>query len=122
MASSPSRRILIWTPRVLSALIVFTFALLGTDAFHQSGNKIIQFGRFLTHLLPCFLAIGTSFLAWYWPLIGGSAFLVLALSYLLTAGIGAGLQAHLIITAPLALCGVLFLVSGLGKKKKKKKG
>jgi len=107
-----SRRALTWTPRVLSVMIAFVFALLATDAFHQSGKSVIQFGDFLIHLMPCFLVIGAGFVAWYWPKAGGWAFIGLAASYLLTGGIGAGRTAHLIITIPLAVCGSLFLLSG----------
>ena len=121
MAAPKSRRILLWAPRVLSALIVFVFALLGTDAFHQSGHNVVLFGLFLSYLLPAFLTIGAAFVAWSWPLWGGAAFLFLAGSYLLTAGPEAGTQAHLIITSPLALCGVLSLISGLVEKRGRKR-
>ncbi len=119
MADSMSSKILTWTPRVLSALIAFMFGLLATDAFHQAGNKIVQFGDFLIHLLPCFLVIGASFTAWYWPKPGGWAFLILAASYLVTTGVGADLQAHLVITIPLAVCGILFLASAWLEKRER---
>lgn len=122
MAAPLSRRIILWTPRALSALVVFGFALLGTDAFHQSGRSIIFFGLFLSHLIPAFLAIGAAFAVWIRPLWGGAGFLVLAVSYLLTAGPEAGLQAHLIITAPLALCGALGVISGLVERRGRERG
>jgi hypothetical protein len=118
MADRMSGRILKWTPRVLSVAITFAFGLLATDAFHQAGNNIIQFGDFLTHLLPSLLMVGASFAAWYWPGWGGLAILLLGASYLATTGGQVEPQAHLIITLPLVVCGGLFVLSAWWRKKK----
>ena len=118
MADLLRRRIIIWTPRILSAAIAFTFALLATDAFYRAGNRIIQFGDFMLYLLPSFLMIGASFAAWYWPRAGGTAMLLLAGFYELSGGWQGGAQAHLIVALPVAVCGGLFVVSGFSERRR----
>ncbi len=118
MADLLRRRIIIWTPRIFSVAIAFTFALLATDAFHQAGNKIIQFGDFMLFLLPSLLMIGASFAAWYWPRAGGAVMILLAGLYELSGGWQGGAQAHLIVTLPLVVCGGLFVVSGYWERRK----
>ena len=110
-------KILRWASRIVSVTIAFMFALLATDAFHQSGNSIVQFGEFMIHLVPCFLMIGAATAAWYRPGIGGFIILFLALTYLVTAGTGVGLQAHLVITLPLTVNGILFLLTAWGERR-----
>ena len=105
-------------PRILSAAITFVFALLATDAFHQAGNKIIQFGDFMFYLLPSFLMIGASFTAWYWPRAGGAAMILMAGLYELSGGWQGGAQAHLIVTTPVVVCGLMFLASGYRERRR----
>jgi hypothetical protein len=103
-----------WTPRIVAlahGLFLGTFAF---DAFEENQNLWRNLLGFLIHLLPTLLEFGALALAWKWKTFGGVLFLLLAgLSFLIT-GMENALPVYLIVAAPPAIAGVLFII---GEKK-----
>jgi len=72
------------------------------------------------HLVPTYLVISVLIISWKWERIGGLLFLGLGIFYIImTWGKFDGLT-YLIISGPVILIGILFLVSSFRKTKKEK--
>jgi hypothetical protein len=98
-----------WAPRVLAALVCVFLSLFALDAFAGSKSLAEALRDFLWHLVPVgVLAIFVA-LAWRRPIVGAVAFLVAGTLYVWFA------WAHpswiLVISGPLWLVGLLFLLS-----------
>jgi hypothetical protein len=103
-------RVLYWIPRVLMILALLFMLMFSFDAF--DGNE--SFGRkildFLLHNIPVFILTGIFVIAWKRELIGG----LLLFAALIAASIlfrsFSGNPASLIVLAPFAVAGVLFIL------------
>lgn len=97
------RRVLLWAPRVLGILVALFVGIFALDALSEG------LAALTLHLLPSLLLLGIVALAWRREWFGGAAFLALAAGYMSIAA--ARPTWVLAISGPLALVGVLFLVS-----------
>jgi hypothetical protein len=76
------KRIVYWTPRVLSIALIGFLSLFALDVFNE-GNSFWQTGLALgIHLIPSFVLIGVLVLAWKWEWIGAVAFAAAGLLYI----------------------------------------
>ena len=98
-----------WAPRLLGiglSVFVGSFAL---DAFGSDAPIAIQVGDFLQHVMPALALLLVVIVGWRRPLIAGALLLALAISYALWA------YKHLswvvVISGPIMLVGVLFILS-----------
>ena len=100
--------ILLWAPRIAGIALALFLSLFALDAF--DGRSF--FGAlpgFLIHLTPALLVFAVVALAWRMPIVGAVAFPIFALGYAVMVGGRADWIA--VIAGPLAIIGVLFLVS-----------
>ena len=65
----------------------------------------------LIHLVPVYRAVIALLLAWKWEWIGGLLFLGLAAFYIITSWGRFEWSAYLLISGPLTLLGILFLLN-----------
>ena len=95
-----------WTARAAGALVCVLLAAFAIDAIGDG------FLALTMHLLPALLALAVVVLAWRWELAGGSIFLGLAVLYAFVA------RDHVswivAIAVPLAVVGLLFVISSRG--------
>ena len=110
-------QILKWIPRIIIIAFIGFISLFALDEW---GNWL----GMLIHLIPSFILIGFLILAWKKPKIGGIAFLVISLIFTLFFDVYEEPMALLIITAPLILISILFILSDKKKKSffRKKEG
>ncbi|MGA9115725.1 MAG: hypothetical protein WB626_03010 [Bacteroidota bacterium] len=110
---SPAHQVLYWAPRALCMAYAFFISLFAMDVFGGGrGFRETAVALFM-HLLPTFLIVGVLVLAWRREWIGGVLFLGLAVfSLAWTWDKPAGNWfALMLISGPLALTGVLFLLN-----------
>lgn len=104
------QKILFWIPRVTAILAILFMGMFSLDVFGGNEPPGKQLLGFLIHNIPALIIIGVLAIAWKWELIGGILFLLAAL-----AG-GVFFQgfttnpASLIVMAPFALSGFLFIL------------
>ncbi|NLT43435.1 MAG: hypothetical protein GXX93_12225 [Anaerolineae bacterium] len=102
-------RMIVWLPRVLGLVFVAFLSMFALDVFAEGVPLKEALVGLLVHLIPNFLILIGIGIAWGRPLLGGLALI----------GLGAlalwfyGPEAVLIVAAPLAVLGVLFIAGEL---------
>ncbi len=105
-----SMKILIWLPRLLAILVIGFTSLFALDVFGVGYAFMDTLVALFMHLLPQ-IFIGVALLvAWRKPGIGGLLFLLLGAASLLLFGQPFISPAHLILTIPVLLIGILLLL------------
>lgn len=107
------KRILYWSPRVLSILFAGFISLFALDAFRGESGFWENLLAFLIHLLPVYILVGGLFLAWRWPWIGAVLYFALAILYMVLTGGRQHWSAYVGISLPLIVISVLWLVNGI---------
>jgi hypothetical protein len=112
-------KIVHWSPRVLSILAIAFIELFALDSFdprHTPGQQLLAF---LIHSIPSIILILFLITAWKWQLIGGLIFTILgvgfspfifSMNYAVNHSVGISLGIIAVITFPLILVGVLFIL------------
>ncbi|MBP7572250.1 MAG: hypothetical protein KBA95_19520 [Acidobacteria bacterium] len=106
----PTRDVLTWTPRVLGILVSAFLAVFALDVFDGSRAILPTLLAFVIHAAPSIVLLATVIAAWRYPWVGAVAFIGLALFY--------AARVHrvdwvLVISGPLLIVGVLFLLSAV---------
>jgi len=104
-----SQKILLWGPRIAGLLVAAFLALFALDAFNESSSFVAALPAFAIHLMPSLLVLAVVVIAWRFEWIGAIAFIALAILYAMM--VRGRLDWIVAISGPLALVGVLFLVS-----------
>ena len=107
----PEQQLLYWSPRVLSIVFIAFTCIFALDVFGESrgfGETILAL---LMHLIPQFLMMGILILSWRREWIGGVVFILLAILYIVGMWGRFPLMTYVIISGPLALTGILFLLN-----------
>lgn len=110
--NTSTKRVLFWAPRVLCILFAVFLSMFALDVFSEGygiGETILAL---LIHLVPTFLVVIVLVIAWRWEMVGAIMFIVLALFYIVSSG-----GESWIISAPLFLVGILFLLNWIYRKK-----
>jgi hypothetical protein len=114
-----------WIPRILSILIIIFISMFAADAFSSDEGFLRQLSDFIMHLLPSFLLLGILIIAWKRELTGGILYILLSLlaspfiysmNYERNHDMLVSLGVILMITLPVLLAGVLFVVSYTKRK------
>lgn len=93
------KNILYWLPRILAILFIIFISLFALDVF----GKPNWFLALLIHLIPSFILIIATIVAWKKELVGGLVFVVLGLSFILYFH-------NFVISAPVFIIGILFVI------------
>ena len=101
-----TRRILFWSPRVLGILFAIFLSLFALDVFNEGYSVGETILALLIHLIPTYLVVISLALAWRWEWVGSILFIALTLFYMASSGSGSW-----VISAPLWLIGLLFLLN-----------
>ena len=112
-----AKRLLFWTPRILTLLFAVFLGLFATDVFNEGYGFWDTVKAFLIHLIPAFSVLVVLALAWRWAWIGALVFTSFATIYT----IGALDSPHpvawpLIIAGPQLVIALLFLFNWINRK------
>ena len=110
-------KILFWTPRIFTILFIGFISLFALDSFDGDLPLIDKIGGFLIHLIPTASLIILLLLAWYREWIGGVAFFLLAIGYLIMAWGKFPISVYFLISGPLFIISALFWLSWALRKR-----
>jgi hypothetical protein len=106
------RKALYWTPRVLSVAMVIFISLFAFDVFSGDYTFWESIVALLIHLIPSIVLVGIVILSWKKEQVGGLIFVTLGiLNIIMTSGREMFLPG-MIITLPIILTGILFIING----------
>ncbi len=120
-----SINVLHWMPRIICILAILFISLFALDSFGPNLTVWQQIGAFLIHLIPTFVLIALLIVAWKWEYIGGIIFIIIGLglspfifkhNYNMNHSVGMSLGIILMVTFPLVVVGILFIMSYFMKK------
>jgi cell division protein FtsW (lipid II flippase) len=104
-------------PRILSLAFVLFLSLFALDVFSEySGWSAIL--PLLIHLIPIFILLAITLIAWKYDLVGAVVFLGFAILYVFLAGFDRPWSWYAGISLPSALVGGLFILSWYKKRPK----
>ncbi|MCX6085947.1 MAG: hypothetical protein NTX94_05885 [Caldiserica bacterium] len=112
----------IWIPRALMILFVVFLTMFSFDVFEMEGTLLAKLGGFVMHSIPSIVLAAFVALTWKTPLIVGIVDLVLALAYTVLVWSRGYPQWALGLALPLAVVGVLFIVSHVLDRKPTRSG
>jgi hypothetical protein len=102
--TSPVRKLLLWSPRILGILVALFLGVFALDAIGEG------FPALLLHAAPTLLLLVVVAVSWRWEWVGGAVFIVFAALVGVVAWARGGWW-NLVICVPLLAVGVLFLWS-----------
>ncbi|KAF0196423.1 MAG: hypothetical protein FD166_2378 [Bacteroidetes bacterium] len=103
-------RLLYWTPRVIAIMAILFMMIFSLDCFEGSYTIGERLTCFVMHNIPSFLVVLILIAAWKWELAGGILFLLAALTGSILFRGFSGNPASLIVMAPFAVAGILFII------------
>ena len=104
------RKLIRWSPRILSIAFVLFLSLFALDVFGEyTGWDLVV--AFFMHLLPSFVLLGAIAISWRYELVGAIVFLGAAIFYVYTVGLDRPWSWYAFISGPSAVVGALFLLS-----------
>jgi len=111
-------RVLCWVPRILGILFVAFISLFALDAFGGDGSFGEQLLGFIIHLVPSFVLVIFLVIAWKHEKVGGWLYILLGVVFTIFFDTYEELITFLLISGPVFLTGVLFLISAMRNSKK----
>jgi hypothetical protein len=105
------KRFIIWAPRVLCIIFALFLSIFALDVFSEGLGFWQTILALLIHLIPAFLILIVLIVSWRWELVGGIIFTALGILYLVSSWGRFPWVTYLIVSGPLLLVGVLFLVN-----------
>ena len=103
---------LYWSPRVLGILIAIFISIFALDVFGEGYSFWETIAALAMHLIPTLVILIVLVIAWRWESIGGFLFIALGVLYITFFWEPSNLPAYLVISGPLFLAGILFLLDG----------
>lgn len=109
---------LLWIPRGLSIIFILLLSLFALDAFSAEAPFMQKLAGFFIHLIPSFMLVIALVISWKRPVAGGCILIFLSLLFTVFFQTYRSFPNFLIISLPLAVIGVLFIVFYPMAKKK----
>ena len=116
MTNRSVKRVVYWAPRILGLLFAAFISLFALDVFGEGYGFWETIAALIMHLIPTAILLAILALAWRREWIGAILFAALGVGYLVMAGGKFEWATYLLISGPLFLIGVLFLVNWLFRK------
>lgn len=107
----PSLQLLYWSPRVLCIIFSAFLMLFSLDVFQEGKGFWDTALAFLMHNLPMFVMVIILIVTWRWEWVGGILFSLLGVLYIATAWGRFPFGTYALISGPLFLTGILFLLN-----------
>ncbi|TFH36604.1 MAG: hypothetical protein E4G99_04575 [Anaerolineales bacterium] len=105
------RSALYWAPRVIGMISAVLLGIVALDVFaagYPFGELLVAL---LMHLIPSLLILVVLIIAWRWERLGGGLFILLGVLYTVLFWDPGRWVAFLIVSGPLFLAGILFLLN-----------
>jgi MFS family permease len=109
----PVKRLLFWAPRILCILFAVFVSLFALDVFGEGYGFWGTMLALLMHLIPTGVILIVLAISWRWEWVGGILFTALGVLYLVMFWGRFHWSAYLLISGPLLLVGILFLINWL---------
>jgi len=109
--SSRTKKVIYWSPRILGILFAVFISLFAFDVFGEGYGFWEAILALLIHLVPTYLVIIALVLAWRWEWIGAVLFTGLGIFYIIWTWGKFPWVTYVVISGPLFLVGILFLVN-----------
>lgn len=99
-----------WLPRILSVAFILFLSMFALDVFssYQGWAVILPL---LIHLIPSFVLLLLTLIAWKYELVGTTIYLGFAVFYVFAAGFDRPWSWYAFVSGPSALLGILYFVS-----------
>ena len=107
----PMKRLLFWTPRILTILFAAFISIFALDVFGEGYGFWKTILALLMHLIPTGIILIVLAMSWRWEWVGAILFTALGAFYLTKFWGRFHWSAYLCISGPLFLIGVLFLLN-----------
>lgn len=117
IVKTPLRRLLFWAPRILCILLAILLSVFSLDVLGEGYGFWETILALLMHLIPTGIIVTVLVISWRWEWVGGVLFTVLAALYVITTWGRMHWSAYVMISGPLFLTGVLFLINWLCRGK-----
>ena len=107
----PMKRILFWAPRILGILFAAFISIFALDVFGEGYGFWKTILALLMHLIPTGIILIVLAMSWRWEWVGGILFPALGVLYLVWSWGRFPWSVYLVMSGPLVLVGVLFLLN-----------
>jgi hypothetical protein len=111
----PAQQLLYWTPRGLCIAFAMAISLFALDVFGEGRGFWTTILALLMHLIPTAILLIVLALSWRWEWVGGVLFTALGVLYLVMFWGKFALSVYLLISGPLFLVGILFLMNWVSR-------
>ena len=112
-------KVIYWTPRVLSILLILFVSLFALDAFSEGAKWWEMIIGFIIHLVPSFLLVIALVMAWNWPRNGGTFFLALGITFVVFFWSPGNMTGAIMTSVPSFVIGLLFVMEHYLLRRKK---
>lgn len=109
--NGPVKRLLFWTPRVLCIAFALFISLFALDVFSEGYNFWKTVLALMIHLTPTVVIVAVLAVSWRWEWVGGILFILFGAFYIVEVWGRFPWVTYLVISGPLFLIGVLFLIN-----------
>ncbi|MBU4353339.1 hypothetical protein L6251_02295 [Candidatus Parcubacteria bacterium] len=103
-------RFIYWTPRILSIAFILFISMFALDVFDGNNGWKVLLALFM-HLIPSFVLIFITIIAWKRDLFGAIVYFAIALAYICLVGLHRHWSWYVSISGPAVLIGILYLAS-----------
>lgn len=111
------KRLLFWMPRILCIAFAAFVSLFALDVFGEGYDFFETILAFVIHLIPTGIILIALVVFWRWEWFGGMAFTALGVVYIVMfRDREFSWPVYVIMSGPLFLLGVLFLINWLCRK------
>ena len=115
--TAAATRTLYWTPRILSICMALFLGIFSLDVLGQGYSFRQTIAALLMHGVPTFIVAVALIIAWRREVIGGVLFLGLGIFYIVMAWGQFPWVTYLVVSGPLFLIGVLFLIDSVVRRR-----
>lgn len=105
------RKALYWAPRILAILFTVFISLFALDVFAENYTFLETIVALFMHLIPTYILIASTWLAWKNNLAGGIAFIVIFIFFTSFFHTYKNPIGFFIISLPLLVIGLLFILN-----------
>ncbi len=108
----------LWLPAGIGLIYTLFISLFAADAF--SGDALLseKIVGFIIHLMPSIVSLIILAVSWKSPVKGGALFILLSVVFTLYFGTYKSILNFLVISFPLAVIGILFIILQVAKDKR----
>jgi hypothetical protein len=106
----PWKPLFLWTPRVACLLYALFLSLFALDVFNEGHGSWKTILALFIHLVPSWIVLGMLGISWRWEWGGALLFASLGVWYVISTWERMHWSAKVLVSGPLFLIGVMFLV------------